>query len=195
MPIRRRPFALAVEPGRDEIDDRVGEPEARRRLHRSRDGDELGLDSPLVQEHLRRDRIRGRNPEPVEIGDRRLGSVVGHCCLQGASREAELRQRDDIRVGLDDEVRSRDAQVHDTVLDVLGDVARAHEQEVDRRIRAGHDEGSFGRLEGEPGVGAEAERRLGHPALGRDGQREATVLAGAREGAHRRFPARSSAIR
>ena len=95
---------------------------------------------------------------------------------------------------LDDEVRARHAEVDDAVLDVLGDVARPHEQEVDGRIGARHDERALGRLEREPGVGAEPQRRLGHPALGGNGQREPAVLAGPGERAHRRF-VRSSAIR
>ena len=180
--------------GRDEIDDRVGEPEARRRLDRAGDGDELGRDAALVEQHLRRDGIRRRDPEAVEIGDRGLRGIVRDRSLQRAAREPELGERDDVGIRLDDEVRPRHAEVDDAVLDVLGNVARAHEQEVDGSVGARHHERALGRLEREPGIGAQPQRRLGHPALGRDGQREAAVLAGPRERAHRRF-ARSRAIR
>ena len=54
-------------------------------------------------------------------------------------------------------------------------------------LRTRDDERSLGRLEGEARVGAEPQRRLGHPALGRNGEREPAVFTCAREGAHRRF--------
>ena len=45
-------------------------------------------------------------------------------------------QRDDVHFALDDQVRSGDPEVDDSVLDVLGDVVRAHEQQIDGSIRA-----------------------------------------------------------
>ncbi len=49
-PSERRPFVLQRAPARDEIDDRVGEPEARSDLDRARDLDQLDRDSALAQE-------------------------------------------------------------------------------------------------------------------------------------------------
>ena len=180
--------------GRDEIDDRVGKTEARRRLDRAGHGNQLGLDASLVEQHLRRDGICRRDAEAVEIGDRGLRSIVRDRSLQRAAREPELGERDDVGIRLDDEIRTRHAEVNDAVLDVFGNVARAHEQEIDRGVCARHHERALGRLEREPRVGAQPQRRLGHPALGRDSQREPAVLSGPRERAHRRF-ARSRATR
>ena len=146
---------------------------------------DLGLDTSLAEQHPRRDRIGRRNPETTEILDRGLRRIVRNGRLERAPRESELGQRDDVGLGLDDEVRTRDAEVDDAVLDVLRDVARADEEQVDRRVCAGNDERALGRLEREARVGAESERRLGHPALRRHGERQPAVLACAREGAHR----------
>ena len=62
--------------------------------------------------------------------------------------------------GLHDEIRAGDPEVDDAVLDVLGDVARADEQQVDRRVRARDDERPLRHLEGQPGIGAQSERGL-----------------------------------
>ena len=97
--------------------------------------------------------------------------------VERAPRESELGQRLDVRLGLGDEVRAGDPEVDDAVLRVLGDVARADEQQVDRRVRARHDERALGHLEREARVRAEAKRGLGHAALRGDGERQAAVLA------------------
>ena len=157
-------------------------------------GFRIAGDTTLVEQHLRRDGICRRDPEAVEIGDRGLRGIVRNRGLQRAAREPELGESDDVGIRLDDEVSPRHTEVNDTVLDVLGNVARAHEQKVDRRIGAWNHEGALGGLEREPCVGAQPQGRLGHPALGRNGQGEAAVLAGPGERAHRRF-ARSSATR
>ena len=193
MPISRRPLALAVDP----VETRSTIASASPRRGVASTEPETGTSSARCRARRaasswRRD--RPWRPKPVEIGDRGLRGVVRHRGLQRAARESELGESDDVGVRLDDEVRSRYSQVHDAVLDVLRDVTRADEQEVDGRVGARDDERPLGRLEREPGIGAEPQRRLGHAPLGRDGQREPTVLPCAGERAHRRF-ARSSATR
>ena len=103
-----------------------------------------------------------------------------------------------LRAGFGDEVRARDPEVDDAVLDVLGHVVGAHEQQVDRRVRARHQERALGRLEPEAGVGAEPQGRLGHPPFRRDGDGEPAVRAGSGEALRRHYRrfrfVRSSAI-
>ena len=133
------------------------------------------------------DGVRRRDAQAVEIRDRLLRRVDRHRGVEAAAAEPELGERDHVGISLDDEVRARDPEVDDAVLGVLGDVARPDEEQVDRRVRARDDERALGHLEREPRVGAEPKRRLGEPALGRDRELEAAVLARARErDAHRR---------
>ena len=74
------------------------------------------------------------------------------------------------RAALANEVDAGDAAVDDAVLHVLGDVGRAHEQHLDRRVAAGEGERAVaGLLGAEPGVLEQVERRLAQPALRRDG--------------------------
>ena len=54
----------------------------------------------------------------------------------------------DVGLCLGDEVRAGDAEIDDTVLDVLGHVVRTHEQEIDGRVGAGDEQRALGRLEG-----------------------------------------------
>ena len=138
---------------RDEIDDGVGETEARRRLDRTRNRHELRLDPAFTEQLPGRNGVGRRDAEPAEVRNLRLRRVVRHCGLQRAAREPELRERQDIRLRLDDQVRPGHPEVHDAVLDVLGNVARPHEQEVDGRIGTRHHERSLGRLERETRVG------------------------------------------
>jgi hypothetical protein len=60
--------------------------------------------------------------------------------LQSAAGKPELRERDHLRARLDDEIRAGDPEVDHAVLDVLGHVAGAHEQQVDGRVRARHEQ-------------------------------------------------------
>jgi hypothetical protein len=123
--------------------------------------------------------------------------VDGHGRVERAAGEAELRERDDLRLGLRDEVRACDPDVHDAVLRVLRDVARADEQQVDGRVRARDDQRALGQLERQARVGAEADGGLRHPTLGGDGELEPAVGTGARERCRHRvpFPRRSSTRR
>ncbi len=71
-----------------------------------------------------------------------------------------------MRAALADDVEAGDAAVDDTVLDVLGDVVRAHEQSFDRRVPARERERAVaGRLRPEPRVLEQRHRRLAEPAL------------------------------
>ena len=98
---------------------------------------ELDLDPTLGEQATGRDGVRGRHAQAVEIGELLLRRVLGHGRLEGAAGETELRERGHLRVRLGDEVRARDPEVDDAVLHVLRNVRRAHEQQVDRRVRAG----------------------------------------------------------
>ena len=119
---------------------------------------------------------RPSQPGGRPAGRCRRSGVVGNGRLQGATREPELGEGHHVRLGLDDEIRARYPEVDDTVLDVLRDVARSHEQKVDGGIRAGHHQRSLGDLEREPRVGTEPQRRVGHSALRRHGERQPAVL-------------------
>ena len=110
-----------------------------------------------------------------------LWAVGGHRGLERASCEAELGERDDVRLRLCHEIRARDAEIDDAVLRVLGDVARSDEQEVDGSVRAGDDERPLGHLERQTGIRAEAQRRLRHAALRGHGEGETAVLTRAYE--------------
>jgi hypothetical protein len=88
---------------------------------------------------------------------------------------------------LGDEIGSGNAAVDDAVLDVLRDVRRANEQDLDRRVPAGEGERPFaGLLGAESGVLQERDRRLAQAALGGNGDLQAVGERAAR---------RSSAIR
>ena len=163
--------------GRDEIDDRVCEPEPRRGLDRARDGNELACDPTLREQPLRRDGVRGRDPESLEVGSGRNIGVGRRRDRECASPEPELGEHRDGRLRLGDEVRSGDPEIDHAVLDVLGNVVGAHEQQVDRRVRAGNDQRSLGRFERQPGVGEQPKRRLRQAALRRDRDGETSVPA------------------
>ena len=126
-------------------------------------------------------RVRRRDAQAVDVRDLLLARVDRHGSIETATAEPELRERDHVGIGLDDEVRARDPDVHDPVLGVLRDVARADEEEVDRRVCTRDDERALGHLEREPGVGAEPECRFREPPLRGDGELEAAVLACSRE--------------
>jgi hypothetical protein len=131
---------------RDEIDDRLCEAEPRRDLDGAGHVDELDRDSSSRENLARETRIRGRNVyarELFELGDRRL---LGHGGFQPATAEAELQQLRDVGSALTHEVRASDAAVDDAVLDVLGHIGSAHEQDIDRRISAGKRERARSRL-------------------------------------------------
>ena len=191
-PTGRRPFALIVEPVETRSTIASASPSRGAASTEPETGTSEHSTPALGEQALRRDRIGRRDPEPGELGDVLLGRVDRHRRVERAAGEAELRERDDLRLGLGDEVRAGDPDVHDAVLGVLRDVARADEQQVDGRVRARDDQRALGHLEGEPGVGAETKRRLRHPPLRGDGERQPAVLAGAREGS---VTARASALR
>ena len=120
----------------------------------------------------RRDRRAGEILEPL------VARLLGHGRLEPARAEAELEQLVDARAALADEVQARDPAVDDAVLHVLGDVGRADEQHVDRRVPARERERALARLLGaEPGVLEQRDRRLAQPPLDRDGDRQAVDVA------------------
>ena len=175
--------------GRDEIDDRVGEPEARRRLDRAGDRHELGVDAALVEQQPRRDRIGGRDAEAAEVGDLGLGRVVRHRRLQRAAREPELREREDVgpaprRRGSPRSRRGATTPSWTYSGMSLGRTSRrstgafAHGTTSERSVVSNES----------PASAQQPQRRLGHAALGRHGHGEPAVLSGTGE-------ARSSPLR
>ena len=81
----------------------------------------------------------------------------------------EPEQLVDVDAALADEVGPRDPAVDDAVLHVLGNVGRAHEQDVDRRVPAGERERALARLLGpEARVLEQMERRLAQAPLDRE---------------------------
>ena len=84
---------------------------------------------------------------------------------------------DDVGLRLGDEVRAGDPDVHDAVLDVLRDVVRPDEQQVDRRVLAGDVQRALARLEAESRRGEQLERGRRHPSLRGDGDEQAAFRA------------------
>ena len=105
------------------------------------------------------------------------GAATGNRGLERAPREAEVGEPHDVGLRLGDEVRAGDPEVDDPVLDVLGDVVRADEQKVDRRVPAGHVQRPLARLEAEARRGEELERGRRHPPFRGDGDEQAAFPA------------------
>lgn len=84
-----------------------------------------------------------------------------HGSLERAAAETERDQLFDLRLALLDEVEARDAAVDDSVLNVLGDIRGAHEQDVDGCVSAREGEGAIARaLRAEAGVLEQPDGRL-----------------------------------
>jgi hypothetical protein len=173
-------------PGRDQIDDRIGEPEPRRRLDRARDRDQLCLDADCLEHRTRGDGVRSRNTQPGKVGELLLRGGRRHCRFERAAGEPELGQLGDVRAGLGDEVCAGDPDVDDAVLDVLGDVVRPDEQEVDRRVPARHVQCTLPELELKTGGVEQVERGLCHASLRRHGDEQPVGCAGAHADARSR---------
>ena len=153
--------------GRDEVDDRVGEPEPRRDLDRAGDVDERHVDGQQLARQARIDGCDGRAAELLE-------PVTGDSSGTAASSRHEPKPSgsSSLHVGaaLAHEVDAGDAAVDDAVLHVLGHVGGAHEQDLDRRVAARERERALaGLLGAEAGVLEQVERRFAQPALDRDG--------------------------
>ena len=88
VPTQPQPVRARSRARRDEVDDRVREPEARRGLDRAGHGHELRLDAEPLEARSRRDGVRGRDAEPVERRQLLLRRVLRHRRLQRAAREA-----------------------------------------------------------------------------------------------------------
>src|SRR5581483_8430921 len=71
--------------------------------------------------------------------------------------------------------RARDPDVDDAVLDVLGNVVRPDEEEIDRRVLARHVQRPLSRLEAQAGSRKQLQRRRRHPPLRRDGDQQAAL--------------------
>ena len=168
-------------PARDEIDDRVGEPEARSDLDRARDANELDLEAAFGEKALGETRIDGRHAGAVELLECRHGRLGRDGSLERAGAEAEPEQHVDADAALLDEIRARDAAVDDLVLDVLGNVGRADEHDVDGGVATGKRQRALAGLLG-------AETRCVEE---RDGGLSETPLRGDRD----RQPARRGVLR
>ena len=104
-----------------------------------------------------------RAAEVVERLYRRLGRHRG---LERARAEAEPHELCDVGAALAHDVEPGDAAVDDTVLHVLGNVVRAHEQSLDRRVAAGEGECAVTRrLGAEPRVVQQLDRGLAKAPL------------------------------
>ena len=174
---RAEPVRAQGVAARDEVDDRVGEPEARRDLDGAGDLDELDLDAVLGQQLPREPRIDRRDAVAVEIGERRrIGDSSGTAASRRARAEAEPEQLADLGAALAHEVGAGDAAVDDAVLDVLGDVGGTHEQHLDRRVPARERERPLaGLLGAEAGV-VEQRRRPARAAGPWPGSRSSGAL-------------------
>ena len=105
---------------------------------------------------------------PARSSSDSISASSGHRSLEPARAEAERQELADDGAALAHEVEAGDAAVDDAVLDVLGDVGRAHEQHLDRRVPARERQRAVaGLLRPEPGVLEEPVRRLPEAALGR----------------------------
>ena len=154
-------------PGRDQVDDRGGEPQPRSNLDRARDVDERDVDRQQLSREPRIDRRHSGAGELLERGDRRL---LGHRGLEPAGAEPELQQLEDVRTALAHEVDPRDPAVDDAVLNVFRHVGGANEQHLDRRVAAREGQRAVARLLGpEAGVFEQVHGRVAQPALGRNG--------------------------
>ena len=109
-PMRRRPFALAVEPVETRSTTASERPEAGRGLDRARDRDELGLDARLRQRRPCRNRVGRRDAQAREVGERLLRRGDRNRRLERAPREAELGEPHDVGLRLGDEVRAGDPE-------------------------------------------------------------------------------------
>jgi len=85
-------------------------------------------------------RIDGRDRRAAEVLDTRVARLLGDGRLEPAGTEPELEQLVYAGTALSDEVLAGDAAVDDPVLDVLGDIGRSHQQDVDRGVPAGKGE-------------------------------------------------------
>src|SRR5437762_7561705 len=92
-------------------------------------------------------RICGCHAQSGEVRENLLRGGGRDRRLQGAAGEAELGQLDGVRACLGDQVRAGDPDMDDAVLDVLGDVVRTDQQEVDRRVLTRYVESAFPELE------------------------------------------------
>ena len=167
---RAEPVRPQGAPARDEVHDRVCEPEPRGDLDRARDAHELDVDSAVGHEALGEVRIHRRDAEPVEILERPCCRLGGNRCFERARAESQAQERVDADAALLHEIHARHTAVHDAVLHVLGNVGRADEHDVDRRVAAWERERTLTRLLGpEPGIVQQLDRGLAKASLGRDG--------------------------
>ena len=186
---RAEPVRAQRVPARDEVDDRVGEPEPRCDLDRPCHVDELHEDVPLGEQAAREARVDGRHAVAAQLVDALDRRFLGHGGLERAASEAEPEELRDPGAALGDEVGAGDPAVDDAVLDVLGDVGGPHEQHLDGRIPAGERERALaGLLGAEPGVLEQADRRLAQAPLGRDGDLQEVGERRARRSSAVRYP-------
>ena len=92
--------------------------------------------------------------------------------LEGTTPKAEPKQLSDFRLALEDEIGSGDSTVDDSVLNVLGNVGRTDEQDINRRVPTGESKRALPRhLRPKPGVLEQRDGRLSQPTLRRNSDR------------------------
>ena len=108
-------------------------------------------------------------------------STVVRCGVvrdRGGEPAAAVAERPDLRqvgAGLAQQVDAGDAEVGDAVADELDDVVGPDEQDVELVVLDERDEAAVVLLEDEAGVVEQAQGRLDHPALVRDGEPQASA--------------------
>ena len=126
------------------------------------------------EEPLGETRVHRRDARAAELVERLDGRLGRDGGLERAGAEAETEELRHRGAALLDEVGAGDPAVDDAVLDVLGHVGRAHEQDVDRCVAAREGERPLaGLLRAEARVGEQRDGRLAEPALRGDCDRQA----------------------
>ena len=162
----------SVEPGRDEVDDRLGETEARRDLDGAGDRDDVDRDALVGEEASCGVRVGGRDAQAGQVRrSSRYGAVGRDGGGEPAAAVAEVADPGQLGAGLGQQVDAGDPEVGHAVADELDDVVGPDEQDVEREVLDACDEAAVVLLEDEPRVVEQRERRLDEAALVGDRER------------------------
>ncbi len=123
-----------------QVDDRLGQPEARRDLDGAGDRDDVNRDPAFLEEPTRCIRVGGGDAQAGEVLEPARRGVGRDGGRQPAAAVAELPDARQLRAGLHQQVDAGDAQVGHTVADELDDVVRPDEQDVEIQVLDAGDE-------------------------------------------------------
>ena len=160
---------------RDEVDDRIGDAEARGELDRAGQLDELGLDAELGELELDRAPVRRRDAPPGETLRVADVGVARHRNREAAAAEPERQQLVELDARLDDHVAPRDAELDGAIGRPARDVVGTREEQLEIEIEAVHVQRAAVGREPDPGVVQQLLGLLREPAL--RGKREADEAA------------------